>query len=128
MKLKRNRRISEKESTIPLINVVFLMLIFFLIAGTIAPVTDVVIDPILTSIEKQVPPEEAISIRRDGTLLFRGQIIDTSEEMPKELTEMKVLIVYPDKETDAALFLDIAIKLHQLTQRSVTMLVERAGS
>ncbi|MEP4474200.1 MAG: biopolymer transporter ExbD, partial [Lentilitoribacter sp.] len=36
MRLERRHKQKQQENTIPLINVVFLMLVFFLIAGTIA--------------------------------------------------------------------------------------------
>lgn len=127
MKLRRNSKRNERESTIPLINVVFLMLIFFLIAGTISPVTDNAIEPILTSMEKPVPPEEAISIRQDGTLMFKNEIVRISVDIPKAFSQMERLIVYPDKETDALLFLDIAQELHHRTKKTVVMLVERAN-
>ncbi|MEM6739859.1 MAG: biopolymer transporter ExbD [Pseudomonadota bacterium] len=66
----------KPEPTIALINVVFLMLIFFLVAGTVAPP----LDPDLTlataeDLEGRAPPD-ALVLHADGTTTFRGTDLD----------------------------------------------------
>ncbi|GAB4517266.1 MAG: hypothetical protein Tsb0019_16980 [Roseibium sp.] len=58
------------ETTVSLINIVFLMLIFFLVAGRLAPPQD----PEVTLAEARadpLPPPEALYARKDGGLYFR---------------------------------------------------------
>ena len=45
MKLTRRRRLAETESVVPLINIVFLLLIFFMVAGELAAPTPFPLEP-----------------------------------------------------------------------------------
>lgn len=125
MKLQAKSISKEHENTIPLINVVFLMLIFFLIAGTIAPSSDFEVSPVISSIESQVQPEEAISIRKDGTLFYRGKTFDYTDTLPTNLVNLDRLVVYPDRETPASLFIEITAKLQSATKKPIDVLIER---
>lgn len=62
----------QGESTIALINVVFLMLIFFLIAGTLAPPMDREVALVESSAGEPAAPPDALSVRKDGALFWRG--------------------------------------------------------
>ncbi|MDO8885176.1 MAG: biopolymer transporter ExbD [Pseudotabrizicola sp.] len=61
------------EPTITLINVVFLMLVFFLIAGQVASPLDNDIRLIETGALATRAPDDALAIRADGTTLWRGK-------------------------------------------------------
>ncbi len=65
----------KSENTISLINIVFLMLIFFLIAGQLAPPMDSSVDLIDTRDADPAPPPDALVAREDGNLFFRGEAI-----------------------------------------------------
>lgn len=69
----------KAEPTITLINVVFLMLIFFLVAGTLSPMMDSEVSMIDTSQAERTAPPEALSVRADGTLHFRGQRVSLDD-------------------------------------------------
>jgi len=60
----------QMETTISLINIVFLMLIFFLVAGQLSPPAD----PEVTLSEAEsappLPPPDALYARSDGSLLY----------------------------------------------------------
>ncbi|MEP4031252.1 biopolymer transporter ExbD [Roseibium polysiphoniae] len=62
----------KSENTISLINIVFLMLIFFLIAGQLAPPLDKTVDLIDSKDADPLPPPNALVAREDGSLHFRG--------------------------------------------------------
>ena len=61
-----------KEPTITLINIVFLMLIFFLIAGTLAPPLDPGITLMDLENEQGHEMPDALAILADGALNYRG--------------------------------------------------------
>ena len=61
-----------KENTIALINIVFLMLIFFLIAGAIAPPMED-IDLIETSDSRPVEPPRALFVTAEAELIYEGK-------------------------------------------------------
>ncbi|MEP3048949.1 MAG: biopolymer transporter ExbD [Roseibium sp.] len=71
--LKRDKK--PLETTISLINIVFLMLIFFLVAGQLAPPLDPEVT--LAQIEEidPLPPPDALYVRKDGALVYREQPI-----------------------------------------------------
>ena len=62
----------KSEPTTTLINVVFLMLIFFLIAGQIAPPLDSRVELVETGELDPSAPPDAVVVLPDGTLVYRG--------------------------------------------------------
>jgi biopolymer transport protein ExbD len=71
-------RKSEKRplgTTISLINIVFLMLIFFLVAGQLAPPLDGQVDLSKSEEAPPLPPPDALYARADGTLVYRDEEI-----------------------------------------------------
>ena len=125
MRLKRASTNSQHENTIPLINVVFLMLVFFLIAGTIAPSNDHEINPVTSQLEQQTPPKEAISIRSDGALYFQGELIDIAANIPSGIADLEQLIVYPDQNLSAQIFAEKIAELRTRLNKPVSVLIER---
>jgi biopolymer transport protein ExbD len=72
IKVKRKPEKRPLETTVSLINIVFLMLIFFLVAGQLTPPQD----PEVTLAEAKapsLPPPDALYARSDGSLHFREQ-------------------------------------------------------
>ena len=69
-KLPRPAVKPPRENTIALINIVFLMLIFFLIAGTIAPPLDNDVELIKSS-----DADPALFITEEGALRFQGKSV-----------------------------------------------------
>src|SRR6056297_2227628 len=60
------------DPMIALINIVFLMLVFFLIAAAIAPPLDRSVTLVEAErLEGRAPPDAAV-IRADGTMMYRG--------------------------------------------------------
>ncbi|WP_136659288.1 biopolymer transporter ExbD [Nitratireductor sp. XY-223] len=60
------------ENTIALINIVFLMLIFFLIAGTLAPPMDGDVELIRAADARSVEPPRALFVTEKGVLKYEG--------------------------------------------------------
>lgn len=73
MKLHRQPARREQENTIALINIVFLMLIFFLVAGTLAPPLDKAVSMIATKDAPPDAPPDALVVDRAGQFRFRGR-------------------------------------------------------
>ncbi|SKA38721.1 ExbD/TolR family protein [Consotaella salsifontis] len=69
----------QGDSTIALINIVFLMLIFFLIAGTLAPPVDKELDPVTTEDSLPSRPPDALALDAEGAFTWRGQPISVEE-------------------------------------------------
>lgn len=127
MRLERRQTKLQIENTIPLINVVFLMLVFFLIAGTIAPRADGEISPVISGLEQPSPPDEAISLRKDGTLFFQGSVLDITAQLPSSLEKADRLLIYPDQNSNAQMFAEKVARLKALSSKPISILIKRDG-
>ncbi|MAB12982.1 biopolymer transporter ExbD [Parvibaculum sp.] len=73
MKLTRRRRLAETESVVPLINIVFLLLIFFMVVGELAAPTPFPLEPPQSSSDLASEKREAeLFVSADGALSFNG--------------------------------------------------------
>lgn len=67
---------ASEENVLPLINIVFLLLIFFMIAGTLSAGAPFDIDPpAANSPEQTEPPGNGLAIAGDGRIAFAGEPI-----------------------------------------------------
>ncbi|MEM9107279.1 MAG: biopolymer transporter ExbD [Pseudomonadota bacterium] len=75
MKLPRPVERPRGENTIALINIVFLMLIFFLIAGSLAPPIEGDVELIKAADAKSIEPPRALFLLEDGTMKYEGDVV-----------------------------------------------------
>lgn len=131
MRLARPQKRPQSEGTITLINVVFLMLIFFLIAGTLTPPLDNDIALISAETGEPVQPPDTLSARANGELYFRGEFISAEAflaELRKSNTDTTLMVrVIADKELPALKLIDLVSKLRGLGVNSVHVITERAN-
>lgn len=103
----------KAEPTIALINVVFLMLIFFMVAGTLAPPMNKKVELVEASeIEGRSPPN-ALVIHPDGMLNWGGEAINLSGVIENAQVEegKKSLRLVPDRNLPASLLMAITANL-----------------
>lgn len=127
MKLARPRQSRKGESTIALINIVFLMLIFFLIAGTLAPPMDPGVSLIATDEAEAAEPPDALFVTAQGVLRARG--VDTSvEAFMSGLSEKDAGAVKlaADRDLPADRLIDIIGELRAAGAASVSVVTERS--
>jgi len=122
--IRRPTRFRARDGTIPLINVVFLMLIFFLIAGTVAPPLDPDLELVDTSELEGREPPDALVLCADGSLSFRGMPIEPATYMADH-GEGTVRIV-PDRAAPGPRLIEVAGALRALGARSTILVTEQA--
>lgn len=129
IELQRPQTRRRTENTIPLINIVFLLLIFFLVAGTLAPPADPAIALIAT---EQADPSEAAELaglRADGTLMMAGgpatpeQVVDAFAADGDNPT----LYLAVDRNAPAHRLLDVVADLRAAGAASVIVITERGA-
>ncbi|QFS84874.1 Biopolymer transport protein ExbD/TolR (plasmid) [Roseivivax sp. THAF40] len=102
--MRRQRIRTEREPTIALINIVFLMLIFFLVAGTLAPPLEKELRLVKTAELEGSAPADALVLHADGRMTHRGvavtSVTDFVAGRPEE-SRAHVRIV-PDRALSAA--------------------------
>lgn len=125
-----------QEPTIALINIVFLMLIFFLIAGTLAPP----LDPNITLMDlereqgEQMP--DALAILSDGRLSYRGQpVADVANYVRTALKKSadagqsdKTIRLIPDQKLSAPDLLELITKLQAAGAEQIMLVAEKKQS
>ncbi len=116
------------EPMIALINIVFLMLIFFLVAAAIAPPLDRGVALVQTDqVEGRAPPDAAV-IRADGTLIYRGAEIGSETYLAARLSataETVALRLVPDRDLPAARLVAIAADLRRAGADEIWIVTER---
>jgi len=128
IKVPRNPANRPMETTISLINIVFLMLIFFLVAGQLAPPQD----PDVTLADANapaLPPPDALYVRADGALLYRQQPIDPETFLQQLETEDRdglPIKLAADRELKATALLRHVSALYRAGAKRV-VIVTRAG-
>lgn len=133
MRLQRRREPRQRESPIALINIVFLMLIFFLIAGTLAPSLDNEVSLIVTGDAEQAAPPDALFVTQDGRLKARGHETDVDgflnalkAQQTDPDTAMAVKIA-ADRELPAERLIEVVDQFRTAGIDKVSIVTERAG-
>ncbi|UWS78915.1 ExbD/TolR family protein [Pseudophaeobacter sp. TrK17] len=122
--IRRPRIGRKRDSTITLINVVFLMLIFFLIAGTVAPPLDSNLQLVETSgLEGREPPD-ALVLHQDGRLSFRGAVTDPQTYMADH--GAKPVRIVPDRAVPGARLIEVTGALRRLGAPGVFLVTVRS--
>jgi biopolymer transport protein ExbD len=117
MRLHRpSSRRDAEENLIPLINIVFLLLIFFMVAGRLAPNDPVVVHPVSSrSPDSGQSTSTMLIIDRQGTLWLNGAPVDHTTlvsrlaETPR--ADGQPLQIKADAEVPAARVMDILAQL-----------------
>jgi biopolymer transport protein ExbD len=127
MALSRPVRRAQSEPTIALINIVFLMLVFFMIAGALAPTLDGEINLISTDeLEGRAPPDTTV-MREDGTLILRGQVVTPEQAVAASEAGQYGLDVrlVADRNVPAKILMERVAELRAARATSVWLVTER---
>lgn len=133
MRLPKPQKKASPENTITLINVVFLMLIFFLVAGSLTPPLDSEVAMIGTNDAENASPPDALAVRADGSYWYRGSEITLERYLadnPPPATgvaeaERVPIKIVVDRELPAEELVSIAGDLREAGFPSITVVTER---
>ncbi|MEQ8903128.1 MAG: biopolymer transporter ExbD [Roseovarius sp.] len=120
-------RRSRREPTIALINIVFLMLIFFMAAATLAPPLDGELKLVRTAeLEGRAPPD-ALVVHADGRLAYRGEPLpDAAAYMAALPEEARATVrIVPDAALPAPDLIRLGAALRRAGATRVVMVTER---
>ncbi|SEL08168.1 ExbD/TolR family protein [Pacificibacter marinus] len=130
MSFVSGRRASKTEPTLPLINVVFLMLIFFLVAAQVARPLDSDLSLVQTDDPDVVPPADALVVHKDGSLTWQGApttvdaMLKATREGQDDAAPVRIL---PDRDAPAKKLLDIARAVRALSPEGKIMVITQRG-
>jgi biopolymer transport protein ExbD len=122
------RRRGRADPLIALINVVFLLLVFLMVAGTVAPALSRDVDLIDTSDPAAPPPPDAPVILADGRMFLDGAEIRAADYARTRLAEGKTEIrIVPDRNLPAHLLIDVIAEMRAAGASEVWIVTERGG-
>ncbi|MBB06411.1 ExbD/TolR family protein [Pseudooceanicola sp.] len=125
--MRRPRATTGREPTIALINIVFLMLIFFLVAGTLAAPLDSDLKLVRTDAIEGSAPADALVLHADGRMSNLGsEIINAAafmENLPEEARRR--VRVLPDRDLPATTLVEIGRVLRDAGAQKVVLITER---
>ena len=97
---KKNIKPKNDDNLLPLVNIIFLLLIFFMIAGVVQKQKELYEVELGTAvIENYIDSDDkTIFIRKDGTIIFDGKGISDKELKTylKEIEEKEKLVIAAD--------------------------------
>lgn len=126
---RRPRKTRRKpEPTLALINIVFLMLVFFLVAGTVTQPLDTELQLVDTTNLDGAEPPDALVLTANGDLRFRGAALSDEQAYLDTLAPKAPARILPDRAAPAARLVSVAQALRAqgadrvmiVTQRSLT--------
>ncbi|MGR3513058.1 MAG: ExbD/TolR family protein [Paracoccaceae bacterium] len=126
--MRRRKRTTRREPTIALINIVFLMLIFFLVAGTLTPPLDEDLTLIATADLKGREPPDALVLHADGRTSYRGDPVSDIAGFARGLSteELARLKIVPDRAVDASALVALSRNLRAAGAETVVIVTEQA--
>ena len=118
--MKRRRQKPQRDPVISLINIVFLILIFFMVAGSLSSPPDPSIKFVQTqNLDCCVPPD-AISVDEFGHFTQSGGVITIDKLVAEHRDQTEPLRLLPDRELPAKRLLQ---RIKQLRTRGLTDII-----
>ncbi|MEM6276249.1 MAG: biopolymer transporter ExbD [Pseudomonadota bacterium] len=118
---------AKGEPTLPLINIVFLMLIFFLVTSQMSRPLNPDLQLVNTDDEELVAPPDAIVLDAEGAVTFRGEVA-TVEDIVRRLDAASIseARILPDRRAPARAVIDLASDLRAAGAGAVFIVTEQA--
>lgn len=117
------RRKSSDDNMIPLINIVFLLLIFFMIAGQIRNLVPGIELPVGDSEREAVEADFELSLNQDRVLFLNGEEVDPAL-LPERLVDVEHISLVVDRRLSAKDLDEILAVLRDQSTASVNLLLE----
>ncbi|WP_120502009.1 biopolymer transporter ExbD [Roseovarius sp. EL26] len=125
--MRKRRQRTRIEPTIALINIVFLMLVFFMVAGTLSQPLDKDVKLVRTSdLEGRAPPDTLV-VHSDGRLVYRGETVTSAQAFyaARPQDERDVVRVVPDEALSAITLVNLAKELRAEGATRVMIVTQR---
>lgn len=121
-------RTTQQENVIPMINIIFLLLLYFMIAGNLQPDYDVT--PPVASNESEPPKQiPTVAVTRDGKLRFENRPV-TLDNLKVELTKFtghERLKIHADAKVDALTISQIMKTASEAGVMQFVLVTQRRG-
>ena len=122
MKFRKTSYISEKENIVPMINIVFLLLIFFLITSSLVPRPREIIERPFGLSDSNVQDPNYLFITSNSEIMYLGQSGEIAWNLIKE-NKLNTLTIEADRNLAADKFISLLNKLSDMNIPKLEMVV-----
>ena len=127
--MKRVKRKRERDPVISLINIVFLILIFFMVAGTLSGPPDPSLEFVQTSSLECCTSPDALSISQSGALSLAGERLPSIDAYLSTLDQTSPIArLAPDRDLPAHKLILIIQNLQTHGVQNITIVTETMSS
>ena len=122
MNFKKISYASEKENIVPMINIVFLLLIFFLITSSLVPRPGEIIERPFGLSDSSIEDPNYLFITSNSEIMYLGQTGEIVWDLIKK-SEPTTLTIEADRNLAANNFISLLNKLNDMNIPHVEMIV-----
>lgn len=122
--MRRTHSQSKREPTTALINIVFLILIFFMVTGSLAAPPLASPDYVESDAGTCCIPPDALIVTADGEMFFRNQSVASVESYLEQVGEGAPARLLPDKALPAADLLRLVTEVQEAGASRVVLMTE----
>lgn len=123
--MKQRRKSTKQEPTTALINIVFLILIFFMVAGTLSKPASKGIEFVSSEALECCAPTDALAIAQDGSLTLDDYPLPNIAHYRAKLpTDAPIARLAPDRNLPAQDLVSIVQQLNQAGISDIKILTE----
>ena len=122
MNFRKTSYVSEKENIVPMINIVFLLLIFFLITSSLVPRPVEIIERPFGLSDSNVEDPNYLFITGSSEIIYLGQTGEIAWDLIKK-SEPTKLTIEADRNLAANKFISLLNKLNDMNILHLEMIV-----
>ena len=118
---------NEKENIVPMINIVFLLLIFFLITSSLVPRPREIIERPFGLSDSNVQDPNYLFITSNSEIMYLGQSGEIAWNLIKE-SNVNILTIEADRNLPATKFISLMNKLRDMNIPHLEMVVSDSSN
>ena len=122
MNFRKTSYVSEKENIVPMINIVFLLLIFFLITSSLVSRPGEIIERPFGLSDSQVEDLNYLFVTSSSEIMYRGQSGEIAWNLIKE-SNVNILTIEADRNLPATKFISFMNRLSDMNIPHLEMIV-----
>ncbi len=127
MKFRKMSYISEKENIVPMINIVFLLLIFFLITSSVVPRPREIIERPFGLSDSNVQDPNYLFITSNSEIMYLGQSGEIAWNLIKD-NKLNTLTIEADRNLAANKFISLLNKLNDMNIPKLEMVISNSSN
>ena len=127
MNFRKTSYVSEKENIVPMINIVFLLLIFFLITSSLVPRPSEIIERPFGLSDSNVQDPNYLFITSNSEIMYLGQSGEIAWNLIKD-NKLNTLTIEADRNLAANKFISLLNKLNDMNIPKLEMVISNSSN